>query len=1079
MLAAEISNAPPVVEDRSVFDFVGWTVRELTASATTQWDLSADGATVIERRNGEPALLVGDFPAFGRYELSIRVADNGDDDYVGLALGVDPVTLGTAAADFLLVDWKRGDQSGARRGLALSRVHGAPATAELWLHLDQAANGAAHRVDELARAATLGSTGWARHTEYRLRIDYAPSRLRVWVDDALEIDVPGAFPSGRLALYDYSQANAVFSAVGSALVVWGTEGSPAQLRAPFTDAGIADLHTAEVDWGDGSVEPAPVSEEPGQGEVVTGHVYLDDGERTASLCVTDDDGGEGCASIPSRVANVAPALALALVSSGYRQDPVTLAGTTFTDPGVLDLHTATVDWGDGFVGTATISESGGSGSLAAAHSYDAPGEYLVRVCVDDGDGGRSLRRAGAGPRRPLPRPRGSPRRSRSAEARPGQRVTYTLQVRNPGTLPASGVILTDLLPEHLVFVSASAGGSYAGGAVTWTLGSMAPGASQTRTLVADVAPTAPFGAVVTNAALVVDDGAAGPDGAPENNQASVPLRLSDAVTPIVTLPAWAPVVESGSLALTGARWSDTTAGENHSATVDWGDGASGSATLSPAAGTGGNIVANHVYIEDGVFAIEVCVADAAGHVGCAGRSVTVTNSAPVVVEPGGVSLRAWREEEYETSDPSANWAVAADGLSVNQTVNSQPSVFFSPLPRLRGLPRGLDPGRVGGQLGRRLHRVRSRLRGGGQREPRGRLPAPRLEAGGPEQPQGPRALPCDGRSERAASSGCTTAPWRSWRAPRRSATPAGATDRSTGSASSTRRRDSVSGSTTCCSSISRATSPTATSASTTTRSRMSATGASRAASSSASKARASSCGLPSPTSAPRHPYRDDRLGRWRRSSRRWSSRRTASASPPPITTSRTTATSCSKPASRTTGGRGLRAVPAAGSQPAAGGPSRPRRFRGRRRPGRDRPRDLHRSRPPRQPHRDRRLGRWRERAGAGGRGRRRGQPLGLARLERDGHVRSRNLRRRRRRRQRLRHVERRGPGGATAARGVQGRLRGRPRRRRPGFARRRPRLPHRDRQRRRQHPERASRSPIRSRPTPASSRAACCRACSR
>ena len=45
------------------------------------------------------------------------------------------------------------------------------------------------------------------------------------------------------------------------------------------------------------------------------------------------------------------------------------------------------------------------------------------------------------------------------EARPNQRVVYTLQVRNLGTLPAAGVVLTDPLPEHLVFVSANGGGT--------------------------------------------------------------------------------------------------------------------------------------------------------------------------------------------------------------------------------------------------------------------------------------------------------------------------------------------------------------------------------------------------------------------------------------------------------------------------------------------------------------------------------------------------------------------------------------------------------------------------------------------
>lgn len=676
---AEIHNAPPEIASQLTLDFVGWQVRELAVPASTQWDLSADGRTVTQRRNGEPALLVGDFPAFGRYELTLRVADDWDDDYLGLALGVDPAALGTPAADFLLVDWKRNDQGGARRGLALSRVRGAPSTAELWAHVDQAANGPAHRVEELARGLRYGQLGWARHTEYRLRVDLAPSRLRLWIDDALELDVAGSFPAGRLALYDDSQAGAIFTAVGTELGIWGVEGTPATLRAHFADPGTEDSHTAWMDWGDDAAGPVPLTEELGQGETLAEHTYLDDGEWLGELCVQDDDGGESCAPVPARIGNVAPHLTLAVESSGFREDPVTLDGSTFTDPGVLDLHSATVDWGDGVVESAAVVEAGGSGGLAATHVFGAPGDFRIRVCLDDGDGGVACEeRAVVLVERALDL--ALSKALSVAEARPGERVTYTLQVANVGTLPATGVVLVDQVPEHLELVAASDGGVLAGDTVTWSLGEVAAGASHTRTLVADVAATAPYGTIVVNSAAVADDGASGPDGEPVNNLAAVPLRLSDGVTPIVTLPTWAPIVESGTLVLTGSRWSDTTAGEAHTASVDWGDGASGPASLTPAVGLGGDVAASHAYVEDGLYLVQVCVTDAAAHFGCAAREVTVVNAAPVVVEPGAVSLATWSEEEYPTGDPSAQWVVAADGLSVLQTQNSQPSIFFSPFP---------------------------------------------------------------------------------------------------------------------------------------------------------------------------------------------------------------------------------------------------------------------------------------------------------------------------------------------------------------------------------------------------------------
>jgi RHS repeat-associated protein len=58
----------------------------------------------------------------------------------------------------------------------------------------------------------------------------------------------------------------------------------------------------------------------------------------------------------------------------------------FSDPGVLDTHSGTIDWGDGAVELANAVTTRGSGFVGGTHVYRQDGSYEPRVCVQDDDG---------------------------------------------------------------------------------------------------------------------------------------------------------------------------------------------------------------------------------------------------------------------------------------------------------------------------------------------------------------------------------------------------------------------------------------------------------------------------------------------------------------------------------------------------------------------------------------------------------------------------------------------------------------------------------------------------------------------
>ena len=116
--------------------------------------------------------------------------------------------------------------------------------------------------------------------------------------------------------------------------------------------------------------------------------FPDGSIHTVLVQVQDKDGGVTSGDVTVTVANVAPAVSAVGAQTVNEGTPLDLDPiATFTDPGILDTHTATISWGDGTVDVGAVSEAGGSGTVAGSHTYAASGDYTVIVSVTDDDAG--------------------------------------------------------------------------------------------------------------------------------------------------------------------------------------------------------------------------------------------------------------------------------------------------------------------------------------------------------------------------------------------------------------------------------------------------------------------------------------------------------------------------------------------------------------------------------------------------------------------------------------------------------------------------------------------------------------------
>ncbi|MFG1424452.1 beta strand repeat-containing protein, partial [Roseixanthobacter liquoris] len=370
--------------------------------------------------------------------------------------------------------------------------------------------------------------------------------------------------------------------------------SPAQesgevtARLVFSDADALDTHAALFTWGDGTtteLDAGARQAEAGGGYSFTAtHRYADNAsggaDYTVSATVKDQDFGIATNTARVPVANVAPTqIVLSLDESTIVEgESVTLRGT-FLDPGNLDTHTVTVDWGFGATTRhETFTLTGGERSFVLQHQYEdgvrlaSNGQPLpVRVTITDKDGGQ-----------------GTGALDVSVSSAPPAIADLKLNassISEGAAVRLTGRIVdADVLDAHRVEVNWGDGHVQT---VALALGDRAIDLTHTY---ADDARTAISAERYPVSVRVVD--AVGAEAT-----AALDIAVTNLAPRVDGLSFASAVDENGIVTLTG-RVSDAGAGDAMQLSVLWGDEAPGAAGQSLVIAGDGSFTATHRYLDD-------------------------------------------------------------------------------------------------------------------------------------------------------------------------------------------------------------------------------------------------------------------------------------------------------------------------------------------------------------------------------------------------------------------------------------------------------------------------------------------------
>jgi PKD repeat protein len=269
---------------------------------------------------------------------------------------------------------------------------------------------------------------------------------------------------------------------------------------------------------------------------------------------------------------------------------------SFTDPGILDTHTASIDWGDG-----TTTDAGSVTSpFDANHTYAAVGSYTVVVTVTDKDGD-----SGTG--------------STTIE------VTQTPVPNTPPVLDAIGDQTVDEGSELSFTATAS---DADGDPLTFSLVDEPAGATidATTGVFSWTPPDGPASATFT---VVVSDGE-------DSDQETITVTVLNVAPDVTDVSGPASAVELGGSAGIQVSFTDPGILDTHTASIDWGDG-----TTTDAGSVTSPFDANHTYAAVGSYTVVVTVTDKDGDSGTGSTTIEVTQTFAPDPDPPLVDGDEW------------------------------------------------------------------------------------------------------------------------------------------------------------------------------------------------------------------------------------------------------------------------------------------------------------------------------------------------------------------------------------------------------------------------------------------------------